>query len=225
MLAACVDRPLAGVDPPVLDAAAPRRLPAAGHAGARRTPPSPRPSTWSARSSARAPPASSTRCCAGSPRGPGNLAGPARARPRRTRSATWRSRTPTRDGSSARSRDALGGDRRAGRPRCSPTTSRPRCTWSPGRAARREELVDESGGADRRRSRLTASSCPGGDPGELAAVPTAGLTSRTRAASSSPLALAAAPLEGPDGRWLDLCAGPGGKAALLGALAAQRGAG
>jgi len=33
------------------------------------------------------------------------------------------------------------------------------------------------------------------------------------------LALANAPLDGPDlGRWLDLCAGPGGKAALLGAL-------
>jgi len=38
------------------------------------------------------------------------------------------------------------------------------------------------------------------------------------------LALANAPLEGPDRRWLDLCAGPGGKAALLGALAAERGA-
>jgi 16S rRNA (cytosine967-C5)-methyltransferase len=37
-------------------------------------------------------------------------------------------------------------------------------------------------------------------------------------------ALAAAPLDGPDGRWLDVCAGPGGKAALLGALARQRGA-
>src|SRR5205823_7659720 len=37
------------------------------------------------------------------------------------------------------------------------------------------------------------------------------------------LALAAAPLgAGPDRRWLDLCAGPGGKAALLGALAAGR---
>ena len=38
------------------------------------------------------------------------------------------------------------------------------------------------------------------------------------------LALAGAPLEGRDERWLDLCAGPGGKAALLAALAAQRGA-
>ena len=36
--------------------------------------------------------------------------------------------------------------------------------------------------------------------------------------------LAEADVDGPDARWLDLCAGPGGKAALLGALAAQRGA-
>jgi 16S rRNA (cytosine967-C5)-methyltransferase len=35
-------------------------------------------------------------------------------------------------------------------------------------------------------------------------------------------ALADAPLDGPDRRWLDLCAGPGGKAALLGSLAALR---
>jgi 16S rRNA (cytosine967-C5)-methyltransferase len=35
-------------------------------------------------------------------------------------------------------------------------------------------------------------------------------------------ALADAPLDGPDHRWLDLCAGPGGKAALLGSLAALR---
>ena len=38
------------------------------------------------------------------------------------------------------------------------------------------------------------------------------------------LALAAAAVEGRDERWLDLCAGPGGKAALLAALAAERGA-
>lgn len=37
-------------------------------------------------------------------------------------------------------------------------------------------------------------------------------------------ALAEVPLEGSDARWLDLCAGPGGKAGLLGALAALTGA-
>jgi 16S rRNA (cytosine967-C5)-methyltransferase len=37
------------------------------------------------------------------------------------------------------------------------------------------------------------------------------------------LALALAPVEGADGgRWLDVCAGPGGKSALLGALLAER---
>ncbi|GLY65733.1 RsmB/NOP family class I SAM-dependent RNA methyltransferase [Amycolatopsis taiwanensis] len=38
------------------------------------------------------------------------------------------------------------------------------------------------------------------------------------------VALTRAGLTGPDERWLDLCAGPGGKAALLGALAATTGA-
>ncbi|WP_240644022.1 RsmB/NOP family class I SAM-dependent RNA methyltransferase [Antribacter gilvus] len=38
------------------------------------------------------------------------------------------------------------------------------------------------------------------------------------------LALVATPIEGPDERWLDLCAGPGGKAALFAALAGTRGA-
>ena len=38
------------------------------------------------------------------------------------------------------------------------------------------------------------------------------------------LALAATPLDGPDERWLDLCAGPGGKAALLAGIASERGA-
>ncbi|WP_020672688.1 RsmB/NOP family class I SAM-dependent RNA methyltransferase [Amycolatopsis nigrescens] len=38
------------------------------------------------------------------------------------------------------------------------------------------------------------------------------------------IAATEAPIEGTDERWLDLCAGPGGKAALLGALAAMSGA-
>ena len=38
------------------------------------------------------------------------------------------------------------------------------------------------------------------------------------------VALARAVLDGPDALWLDLCAGPGGKSALLAALAAGRGA-
>ncbi len=38
------------------------------------------------------------------------------------------------------------------------------------------------------------------------------------------LALANTPIDGDDERWLDMCAGPGGKSALLAMLAAQRGA-
>ena len=38
------------------------------------------------------------------------------------------------------------------------------------------------------------------------------------------LALAAVPIDGPDVAWLDMCAGPGGKAALLDGLARERGA-
>jgi 16S rRNA (cytosine967-C5)-methyltransferase len=38
------------------------------------------------------------------------------------------------------------------------------------------------------------------------------------------LVCAVAPIDCPDSRWLDLCAGPGGKAALLGSLARLRGA-
>jgi 16S rRNA (cytosine967-C5)-methyltransferase len=38
------------------------------------------------------------------------------------------------------------------------------------------------------------------------------------------LAVAAADLDGNDAKWLDCCAGPGGKTALLAALAAERGA-
>lgn len=51
-------------------------------------------------------------------------------------------------------------------------------------------------------------------------------TTRVQDAGSQLLAraLAAATIEGRDTDWLDLCAGPGGKAALLAALAAERGA-
>ena len=64
----------------------------------------------------------------------------------------------------------------------------------------------------------------GGDPGALPAV--AGGRARVQDEGSQlvALALAGAPLEGADARWLDLCAGPGGKAALLAALAAPRAA-
>ncbi len=64
----------------------------------------------------------------------------------------------------------------------------------------------------------------GGDPGELPPVAEHLAHVQDEGSQLVALALAAAPLQGPDERWLDLCAGPGGKAALLGALAATTGA-
>lgn len=63
-----------------------------------------------------------------------------------------------------------------------------------------------------------------GDPGDVAAVRDGRAGVQDEGSQMVALTLAEAPLEGTDARWLDLCAGPGGKAALLGALAAQRGA-
>ncbi|WP_418276816.1 RsmB/NOP family class I SAM-dependent RNA methyltransferase [Isoptericola jiangsuensis] len=64
----------------------------------------------------------------------------------------------------------------------------------------------------------------GTDPAHLDAVADARAGVQDEGSQLVTLALADAPLDGTDARWLDLCAGPGGKAALLGALAARRGA-
>jgi 16S rRNA (cytosine967-C5)-methyltransferase len=64
----------------------------------------------------------------------------------------------------------------------------------------------------------------GGDPGELPAVREHLAQVQDEGSQLVTLALAATPLDGTDVRWLDLCAGPGSKAALLGALAISRGA-
>ncbi|MDI3345210.1 RsmB/NOP family class I SAM-dependent RNA methyltransferase [Streptomyces albidoflavus] len=64
----------------------------------------------------------------------------------------------------------------------------------------------------------------GGEPGAIDAVREGDAGVQDEGSQLVALALAAAPLEGSDGRWLDACAGPGGKAALLAGLAAQRGA-
>lgn len=64
----------------------------------------------------------------------------------------------------------------------------------------------------------------GGDPTGVPAVAEGRAGVQDEGSQLVALALADAPLDGRDTRWLDLCAGPGGKAALLAALAAQRGA-
>lgn len=64
----------------------------------------------------------------------------------------------------------------------------------------------------------------GGAPGDIPAVAQGLAHVQDEGSQLVALALAGAPIAGRDARWLDLCAGPGGKAGLLGALAARRGA-
>lgn len=90
----------------------------------------------------------------------------------------------------------------------------------PGRISR-DELVEASGG-------LPALYSPygvylqGGDPAGIRAVTDGRAAVQDEGSQLVATALAMAPLDGPDERWLDLAAGPGGKAGLLGAIAAGR---
>jgi 16S rRNA (cytosine967-C5)-methyltransferase len=63
-----------------------------------------------------------------------------------------------------------------------------------------------------------------GDPGLVPAVAEGRAAVQDEGSQLVALALARADLDGRDELWLDMCAGPGGKSALLAALAAQRGA-
>ncbi|MFT0763341.1 transcription antitermination factor NusB [Actinomyces sp. F1_1611] len=63
----------------------------------------------------------------------------------------------------------------------------------------------------------------GGDPAALPAVREGRAAVQDEGSQLAALLLAAAPLTGSDRHWLDLCAGPGGKSALLGAVGAERG--
>ncbi len=63
---------------------------------------------------------------------------------------------------------------------------------------------------------------PGGDPGGLAALREGAALVQDEGSQLVARALTLATVEGPDGgRWLDLCSGPGGKTALIAALAEQ----
>jgi 16S rRNA (cytosine967-C5)-methyltransferase len=65
----------------------------------------------------------------------------------------------------------------------------------------------------------------GGDPASIAAVREGRAGVQDAGSQVIALALASAKVESSEAeRWLDLCAGPGGKASLLGALAAEQGA-
>lgn len=84
------------------------------------------------------------------------------------------------------------------------------------------ELVEA--GAEATGSSPYAATMPGGDPGAVPAVAEGRAGVQDEGSQMVTLALADAPVDGGDTRWLDMCAGPGGKAALLGALARERGA-
>nr|WP_255450472.1 transcription antitermination factor NusB [Skermania sp. ID1734] len=87
-----------------------------------------------------------------------------------------------------------------------------------------EELALATGGVHGRYSPY-AVYLDGGDPGRLDAVRDGLAGVQDEGSQLVARALTLAPVSGADGgRWLDLCAGPGGKAALLGALADIEGA-
>lgn len=98
---------------------------------------------------------------------------------------------------------------------------RPRVTLvaRPGRATL-DELY--AAGADPAPYSPYAAVLPEGDPAGIAAVREGRAAVQDEASQMVALALAAAPLDGRDARWADLCAGPGGKAGLLSALAAEK---
>ncbi|WP_181799137.1 RsmB/NOP family class I SAM-dependent RNA methyltransferase [Kitasatospora acidiphila] len=94
----------------------------------------------------------------------------------------------------------------------------------PGRIAVEELAEQVEAGSAGRWSPYALRLAEGGDPAELTAVQQNQAGVQDEGSQLVALALANAPVAGGDRLWLDACAGPGGKAALLGALAAERGA-
>jgi 16S rRNA (cytosine967-C5)-methyltransferase len=117
--------------------------------------------------------------------------------------------------------DALGGDLDEVAAALAADNEPPPVTLAvrPGRATV-DELVEA--GAIPGRWSPYAATLPAGDPSKLSAVAEGRVGVQDEGSQLVTLALANAPLVGSDDRWLDLCAGPGGKAALLGGLAAPR---
>ncbi|MEV6652247.1 transcription antitermination factor NusB [Streptomyces sp. NPDC051219] len=124
--------------------------------------------------------------------------------------------------------DSLGGGRAGIEDLLEADNERPEVTLvaRPGRSTA-DELLDalgEDSGLPGRWSPYAVRLAEGGEPGGLDAVREGRAGVQDEGSQLVALALANAPVEGSDTRWLDGCAGPGGKAALLAALAAQRGA-
>ncbi|MFH8451701.1 RsmB/NOP family class I SAM-dependent RNA methyltransferase [Streptomyces fungicidicus] len=121
--------------------------------------------------------------------------------------------------------DSLGGGRAGIEELLRADNDRPEVTLvaRPGRATP-AELLDEEAAEPGRWSPYAVRLTEGGEPGAVTAVAEGRAGVQDEGSQLVALALANAPVEGRDRMWLDGCAGPGGKAALLGALAAERGA-
>jgi 16S rRNA (cytosine967-C5)-methyltransferase len=115
--------------------------------------------------------------------------------------------------------DALGGDLDELAQALAADDARPlvHLAARPGRISA-AELAGLTGGGVAQYSPYGVYLTDGGDPGELAPVRDHLAQVQDEGSQLVTLALASVPLEGADTRWLDLCAGPGGKAVLLGAL-------
>ncbi|WP_329153024.1 rRNA cytosine-C5-methyltransferase [Streptomyces sp. NBC_01456] len=124
--------------------------------------------------------------------------------------------------------DALGGGRAGIEDLLEADNERPEVTLvaRPGRSTAEELLVaaGEDSALPGRWSPYAVRLAEGGEPGALDPVREGRAGVQDEGSQLVALALANAPVEGTDRAWLDGCAGPGGKAALLAALAAQRGA-
>ncbi|WP_336209087.1 RsmB/NOP family class I SAM-dependent RNA methyltransferase [Nonomuraea sp. LPB2021202275-12-8] len=115
-------------------------------------------------------------------------------------------------------RDALGGAADETPDLLAADNARPLVTLvaRPGRSSV-EELEDT--GAEPGRYSPYAAYLPEGDPGQIRAVSETRAAVQDEASQLVALALTRVPLDGQDELWLDLCAGPGGKAGLLDAIA------
>jgi len=220
ILAACVDRPLAQVDPPVLDVLRlgayqllRTRIPA--HAAVSAT-------VDVARTILSAGPASFTNAVLRKVAAQDLSAWLAQLRPADAMAALALETGHPRWVAQA-FQDALGGDHEAARRALTADDLRPEVHLVARRMGR-EQLAAESGGTPGPWSPHAVRLDSGGSPGDLQAVRDGRAAVQDEGSQLMALALAQAPLDGPDALWLDVCAGPGGKAALLDRLAIERGA-
>lgn len=88
----------------------------------------------------------------------------------------------------------------------------------------RDQLLEEAGGESGPWSPLAVRLREGGSPRDIKAVRNGRAAVQDEGSQLMALAVGNLELDGPDRLWVDLCAGPGGKAALLQVLADARGA-